>query len=120
MPHVLNNRPEVPDPLTAAKTFMAALEANDAERAAAVCADDVGILLPGGENELEGKEGAKQLIRMAPPFVRIIREEEVDGNTVILRGLTRSPGRFANYTTWTFETDGSLIKHVTFSWRPAN
>jgi SnoaL-like domain len=119
MPHLLNNR-RVPDPLTAAKTFMAALEANDAEKAASVCADDVAIVLPGGDQQLEGKDGAKRLIRMAPPFVRIVREEEVDGNTVILRGLTRSPGHFANYTTWTFVTDGDLITHVTFSWRPAN
>jgi limonene-1,2-epoxide hydrolase len=110
----------MPDPLTAAKTFMAALEANDAEKAAAVCAEDVAILLPGGENQLEGKEGARRLIRMAPPFVRRVREERVDGNVVILRGLTRSPGHFTNYTTWTFETDGDLITHVTFEWRPAN
>jgi hypothetical protein len=110
----------MPDPLLAAKTFMAALEKNDAESALSVCADDVGIMLPGGENELEGKDGARRLIRMAPPFVRLIREEQVEGTTVILRGLTRSPGHFANYTTWTFETDGSLITHVTFEWKPAN
>ena len=110
----------MPDPLAAVKTFMAALEANDAEKAASVCADDVAIVLPGGDQQFEGKEGAMRLIRMAPPFVRIVREEEVEGNTVILRGLTRSPGHFANYTTWTFETDGGLITHVTFNWRPAN
>jgi hypothetical protein len=52
--------------------------------------------------------------------VRVVREESVMGTTVILRGLTRSPGHFANYTTWTFETDGALITHVTFAWRPAN
>jgi limonene-1,2-epoxide hydrolase len=108
------------DPLTAAKTFMAALEANDAEKAAAVCAEDVAIVLPGGENQLEGKDGARRLIRMAPPFVRLVREEAVDGTTVTLRGLTRSPGHFANYTTWIFETDGQLITHVSFEWRPAN
>lgn len=108
------------DPLAAAKAFMDALAANDAEKAAAVCAEDVAIELPGGDNQLEGKEGAKRLIRMAPPFVRLVREEEVDGTTVILRGLTRSPGHFANYTTWTFETNGELITHVTFEWRPAN
>ena len=108
------------DPLSAAKTFMAALEANDADRAVAVCADDVAIELPGADNQLEGKEGARRLIRMAPPFIRLIREEQVEGNTVVLRGLTRSPGHFANYTTWTFETDGDLITHVSFAWRPAN
>jgi hypothetical protein len=49
-----------------------------------------------------------------------VREQQIDGTTVILRGLTRAPGHFANYTTWTFETDGQLITHVTFAWRPAN
>jgi limonene-1,2-epoxide hydrolase len=107
-------------PLEAAKTFMAALEAKDPDRAASVCADEVTIVLPGGETEVEGKEGAKRLIRMAPAFVRIVREEEVDGNVVTLKGLTRAPGHFTNFTTWTFETDGSLITHVTFQWKPAN
>lgn len=107
-------------PLEAAKTFMAALEGKDPERAASVCADEVTIVLPGGETEIEGKEGAKRLIRMAPAFVRIVREEEVEGTTVTLRGLTRAPGHFTNYTTWTFETDGSQITHLTFAWKPAN
>jgi ketosteroid isomerase-like protein len=107
-------------PLEAAKVFMAALEAGDAEKAAAVCADDITVVLPGGETELQGKDAARQLIRMAPPFIRRVREEQVEGNTVILRGLTRSPGHFANFTTWTFETDGEKIIHVSFAWRPAN
>lgn len=107
-------------PLEAAKTFMEALEASDAERAASVCAEEVTIVLPGGETSLQGIGGAKRLIRMAPPFIRLIREQEVDGDTVILRGLTRSPGRFANFTTWTFQTDGERITHVSFAWRPAN
>jgi len=106
--------------LDAAKAFMAALEDRDPEKAAAVCAEDVVIELPGGDNELHGKEGARQLMRMAPPFVRTVREEKVDGDNVTLRGLTRAPGQFANYTTWTFETDGDLITRVTFHWRPAN
>ena len=107
-------------PLDAAKGFMAALAQKDPEKAAAVCADDVVIELPGGDNELKGKDGARQLMRMAPPFVRTIREESVDGDTVVLRGLTRAPGQFANYTTWTFETNKGLITHVMFNWRPAN
>jgi ketosteroid isomerase-like protein len=107
-------------PLEAAMTFMRALETRDAERAASVCAEDVTIVLPGGETELEGRDGARRLVRMAPPFVRLIREEQVDGDTVILRGLTRAPGLFANYTTWTFVTDGSLITHVSFAWKAAN
>lgn len=107
-------------PLEAAKIFMHALETKDPERAASVCAEDVTIVLPGGETELEGREGARRLMRMAPPFIRIIREEQVEGNTVTLRGLTRAPGLFANYTTWTFETDGTLITHVSFAWKAAN
>jgi ketosteroid isomerase-like protein len=107
-------------PLDAAKIFMAALDAGDADKAASVCADDVTVVLPGGETELQGKDAAKRLIRMAPPFIRRVREEEVHGNSVILRGLTRSPGHFANFTTWTFETDGDRIVHVSFAWRPAN
>lgn len=107
-------------PLEAAMVFMEALEASDAERAASVCAPDVTIVLPGGETELHGLDGAKRLIRMAPPFIRRIREEQVDGDTVVLRGLTRSPGHFANFTTWTFQTDGARITHVSFAWRPAN
>jgi ketosteroid isomerase-like protein len=110
----------VGNPLQAAKIFMEALDASDAERAASVCAPDVTIVLPGGETELQGITGAKRLIRMAPPFIRRIREEEVDGDTVILRGLTRSPGHFANFTTWTFHTDGERITHISFAWRPAN
>lgn len=107
-------------PLEAAKGFMKALENKDAERAAAVCAEDVTVVLPGGEAELEGRDGVRRLIRMAPPFVRVVREEEVDGDTVILRGLTRAPGHFVNFTTWTFVTDGSLITHVSFVWKHAN
>ena len=107
-------------PLDAAKTFMAAHDAGDADKAATVCADDVTVVLPGGATELQGKDAAKRLIRMAPPFIRRVREEEVHGNSVILRGLTRSPGHFANFTTWTFETDGERIVHVSFAWRPAN
>ena len=106
--------------IESAKTFISALENRDPEKAAAVCADDVVIELPGGENELRGKDGARQLMRMAPPFVRTVREETVDGDTVVLRGLTRAPGMFANYTTWTFETENGLITRVTFSWKPAN
>lgn len=99
---------------------MAALEARDADRAASVCAEDVAIELPGGDRELQGKDGARQLVRMAPSFVRRIREHETSGTTVVLRGLTRAPGQFANYSTWTFETEDGLIKHVTFTWKHAN
>lgn len=107
-------------PLDAAKTFMAALAERDPDKAAGVCADAVVIELPGGDNELKGKDGARQLMRMAPPFQRIVRQEKVLGDTVVLTGLTRAPGQFANYTTWTFETESGLLTRVTFAWRPAN
>lgn len=107
-------------PLEAARSFMTALEKRDAERAASVVVDDVVIELPGVDTQLHGKDGARQLMRMAPPFVRLVREEELLGDTVVLKGLTRAPGQFANYTTWTFETDGSRITRVTFQWKPAN
>lgn len=99
---------------------MDALEARDPDRAASVCAENVHIELPGGDSDLEGREGARRLVRMAPNFVRRISDHETRGTTVILRGLTRAPGHFANYSTWTFETDGALITHVTFAWKPAN
>lgn len=99
---------------------MAALEKRDPEGAASVVADEVVIELPGGDTQLQGKDGARQLMRMAPPFKRTIREEELLGDTVVLKGLTRAPGQFANYTTWTFETDGEHITRVTFAWKPAN
>ena len=106
--------------LEAARGFMRALQDREPERAASVCADDVVIELPGGETELHGKDGARQLMRAAPPFVRVVREEQVLGDTVIFKGLTRAPGQFANYTTWTFETQNGLITRVAFAWRPAN
>ena len=95
------------------------MEVSDGEKAASVCAEDVRIVRPGGD-ELEGREGARQFVKRAPAFVRRIREEAVEGTTVTLRGLTRAPGLFANFTTWTFETDGERITHLTFAWRPAN
>ena len=50
------------DPLASARAFMTALENKDPEGAASVCADDVVIDLPGGDNELKGKDGARQLM----------------------------------------------------------
>lgn len=99
---------------------MAALEDSDPEKAASVCAENVRVILPGGDNEVEGRAGVRNLIKLAPPFVRRVREEQVLGDTVILKGLTRNPGVFTNFTTWTFETDGRSITRVTFAWKPAN
>src|SRR5438552_17457247 len=105
----------MPEPLEAAKTFMDALEARDPERAAAVCAENVQIELPGGDPQLEGRDGARRLVRIAPAFIRRVREHQIDGPTVILRGLTRAARHFENYTTWTFETADPPITHLTFA-----
>ena len=99
---------------------MAALETSDGNRAAGVCSDDVRIVPPGGGSDMEGRDAVRQFVKRAPSFIRRIREEHVEGNTVTLKGLTRAPGMFANFTTWTFETDGERITHLSFAWRPAN
>src|SRR5207249_11764000 len=99
----------MPDPMEAARTFMDALEARDPERAASVCAEDVQIELPGGDRDVVGKEGARPLVRMAPNFLRRIRDGEKRGTTVILRRLTRAPGPVANYAPRTWQADGQLI-----------
>lgn len=103
------------------RKWFAALSARDAKGAARLVADDCRIQNPGGGDDLIGPAGARQLAQLAPPTLRrSIREERVDGTTVIVKGLTRLPGVFANYTTWTFETDGSRITRLTFAWRAAN
>src|SRR5947209_7890620 len=70
---------------------------------------------------LQGKEGVRQMIRMAPvELVQTPRDELVDGKNVKITTLTRAPGIFANYTTWNFEIDGSLVRRLDFELRAAN
>ena len=107
--------------LELARRWFKALDERNAGAAAVLVSEDCRITNPTGGDDLVGPAGVRQLLHMAPPtLTRSVREEAVDGSTVIVRGLTRVPGAFANYTTWTFQTDGERITHLTFAWRPAN
>lgn len=107
-------------PLELARAFMRAVEDRDADAAAALCAEDVEVLLPGAEQPLRGQDGVREIIRRGPAFLHSLRGEEEKGTTAHLRTLTRAPGVFANYTTWNVETDGERITRLTFDLRPAN
>jgi hypothetical protein len=48
------------------------------------------------------------------------RKEKEDADYVRITTLTRAPGLFANYTTWCFETEGSLVYRLRFELREAN
>ena len=103
------------------RKWFAALAARDVAAASSLVADDCRIQNPGGGDDLVGPAGVRQLVQLAPHALRrSIREERVEGTTVIVKGLARIPGVFANYTTWTFETDGQRITRLTFAWRAAN
>jgi len=78
--------------LDVARSFVQAVQSRDADAAAALCADDVVVTIPG----------------VPVPF------------QVRVTTLTRAPGIFANYTTWHFETDGERIRRLTFELRAAN
>lgn len=107
--------------LDLARRWFKALDDRDANAVATLVADDCRITNPAGPEDLVGQNGARELVRMAPPTLRrSLREERVEGNTVISSGLTRVPGVFANFTTWTIETDGTRITRVSFTWKPAN
>lgn len=109
------------DPVELAHRWFKALEDRDASTAAELVSEDCRIMNPTGGDDLVGPAGARQLVQMAPPQLkRIIREERAEGNTAVLKGLARLPGVFANYTTWTLQTDGERITSVRFEWRPAN
>ncbi len=108
-------------PLHLARRWFVALDQRDGNAAAALVRDDCHITNPTGGDEFVGPAGVRELMRLAPPTLRrTTRGERVAGNTVIVQGLTRVPGLFANFTTWTIETDGDRITRVSFSWRPAN
>lgn len=106
--------------LDLARRWFRALDERNLGAVAALVSDDCRITNPTGGDDLVGPAGVRQLLQMAPPTLTSVREEQVDGTTVIVRGLTRVPGAFANYTTWTFHTDGERITRLSFSWRPAN
>jgi ketosteroid isomerase-like protein len=103
-----------------ARSFIEAVQGKDADAAASLCAEDVEVLLPGAEFPLRGREGVRQMIRMAPDFVQSMREaEESDGEVRIIT-LTRAPGLFANYTTWKFVTQDDHVKRLSFDLKGAN
>jgi hypothetical protein len=107
--------------LSLARRWFKALDDRDTGAAEALVSGDCRITNPAGSEDLVGPSGVRELLRMAPPTLRrTVREERVDGNTAIVSGLTRVPGVFANFTTWTIETDGERITRVSFAWRPAN
>ena len=107
-------------PLEIARAFMSATQTKDAAAAAALCTEDVEVLLPGADTPLRGKEGIRRMIHMSPRFVFTPRKEEEDGDYARITTLTRAPGLFANYTTWCFETEGSLVYRLRFELREAN
>lgn len=107
-------------PLELARAFMRAVQAKEAEAAAELCAEDVEVLLPGAEEPLRGRDGVRQMIRMSPEFLHSVRTEEERGDEARVTTLTRSPGAFANYTTWRFETAEGLVRRLSFELRGAN
>ena|SRR2546422_2457788 len=108
-------------PLAVARRWIKALDERDQVAAAALVSEDCRIDNPAGGDDFVGPAGVRELVRMAPPTLRrTTRGERVDGNTVIVEALTRVPGIFASFTTWTIVTDGERITRVSFSRRPAN
>ncbi len=106
--------------IEAARDFVNAVRDQDANRAADLCTEDVEVLLPGADGPLRGKEGVRQMIRMAPQFEHSMRDEEQRDSEVRITTLTRAPGVFANYTTWRFQMQDELVKRLTFELRGAN
>ncbi len=107
-------------PLEVGRAFIEAVEAKDADAAAALCADDVEVLLPGADAPLRGKDGVRQMVRMAPELVQTFRSGEQRGDEARVTTLTRAPGIFANYTTWCFATEDARVSRLTFELRAAN
>ncbi len=108
-------------PLALTRRWFKALDDRDIGAAAQLVSEECRITNPTGGDDFVGPEGVRELLRMAPPTLRrTTRGERVEGNQVTISGLTRVPGVFANFTTWTIETDGERITRVSFAWRPAN
>lgn len=103
-----------------ARGFINALQDKNADAVAELCAEDVEVLLPGADAPLRGREGVRQMVRMAPQFVQSMRDEAESDGEVRITTLTRAPGVFANYTTWRFVLDGDLVKRLSFDLRGAN
>ena len=109
------------DGLDAARSFVKAVQDKDADAAAQLCADDVEIVLPFAGGPFHGRDGVRQMIRMAPAeLVQSLRNEDAKGDEVRITTLTRAPGIFANNTTWVFQMTGDRVKRLTFELRAAN
>lgn len=106
--------------LEVARAFVNAVVERDANAAAELCTETVEVLLPGADVPLRGKEGVRQMVRMAPQFLQSMRDEEERDGEVRITTLTRAPGVFANYTTWLFAMDGERIDRLSFELRGAN
>jgi hypothetical protein len=107
--------------LEVARAFVQAVQDRSADAAAELCTEDVEVTLPGIAVPFQGKEGVRQMIRLAPSeLVQTPRDQSVDGKNVKITTLTRAPGIFANYTTWNFQIEGSLVRRLDFELRAAN
>src|SRR2546423_9430729 len=83
--------------LDVARSFVQAVKDRNADAPAALCADDVEVTLPGLPEPFQGKEGVRQMIRLAPsPLVQTPREESVDGGNASLTTPPRPPRLFAD------------------------
>ncbi len=107
-------------PLETARSFVKAVQDKDADAAAVLCADDVEVFLPGADAPLRGRDGVRQMIRMAPAFTHTFRTEEERDGEVLLVSLTRAPGVFANYTTWRFRFVDRQVRRLSFDLKGAN
>ena len=103
-----------------ARAFIDAVQQQEADKAADLCAEDVEVLLPGADQPLYGKDGVRQMIRMAPQFEHSMRDEQVKDGEVRITTLTRAPGLFANYTTWKFIVADEHVHRLSFDLRGAN
>jgi len=106
--------------LDVARDFISAVQQQEANKAADLCSEEVEVMLPGADQPLRGKEGVRQMIRLAPQFEHSMRDEQEKDGEVRITTLTRAPGLFANYTTWRFVMDGDLVRHLSFDLKGAN
>jgi hypothetical protein len=106
--------------LAVARSFIDAVQSRNDRAAAALCSDDVEVLLPGAGAPLRGKDGVRQMINLAPKLEQSARGEEQHDNEVRISTLTRAPGVFANYTTWVFVFESDKIRRLSFELRAAN
>jgi hypothetical protein len=77
--------------LEVARGFVNAVRERDADAAAELCIEAVEVILPGADAPQRGKEGVRQMIRMAPQFLQGMRDEEERDGEVRITTLTRAP-----------------------------